>query len=98
MKKPLALAARVIKIIIVLLSLIPTLSFAQQPETPPQLAGRWEVYCVSRPPAQRAECREQARAAVQLYSANYYAAKQEESRRRTEETLRKLRETPPRNR
>jgi len=43
-------------------------------ETPPQFAWRWRVYCVSQPPAQRADCGAQAEAQIQLYSANYQAA------------------------
>lgn len=65
-----------------------------QGETPPQYMARWEVYCVSQAPAQRAECRVQAKAQTQLYSANYQAAFNAEMLRRTEESLRKLRETP----
>lgn len=42
-------------------------------DTPLQYMARWEVYCVSLPPAQRAECREQANAQSRLYSANYEA-------------------------
>jgi hypothetical protein len=39
-----------------------------------QYMGRMEVYCVSQPPTQRAECRVQANAQTRLYSANYEAA------------------------
>lgn len=43
-------------------------------DTPSQYMARWEVYCVSLPSAQRAECRVQANAQTRLYSANYEAA------------------------
>ncbi len=62
-----------------------------QGETPAQYMARWEVYCVSLPPAQRADCRVQAQAQTQLYSANYQAAFDAESLRRTQETVRKIR-------
>jgi hypothetical protein len=76
------------------LTVIPANAQPYQRETPPQYMARWEVYCVSQPPAQRAECRAQAQAQTQLYSANYQAAVSAESLRQTQETLRKLKETP----
>lgn len=65
-----------------------------QGENPSQYMARWKVYCVGQPPAQRAECKVQAEAQTQLYSANYWAAFYAEMQRRTEETLRKSREAP----
>jgi hypothetical protein len=69
------------RIVFMMLLFLPALSFGQTHETPRQYGARWEMHCLSKPPQERGECREQARGAVEKYSADVSAFSAEQNRR-----------------